>query len=323
MRHFFSIIVLTGLLFIIGFSCLSSKKAQTEPVEDHLTSTGIIVSDTFLLPHIPEVITDPAERAKYLVMHYWDRFDFGCRDLIQRPEISEQAFVDYINILGYVPTEEVDASLGYTLRKAEVDTIMYLHFIQLFEKYFYDPNSPFRNEELYLPVLQEVIHSPLLTEEMRSRYEFQQIMANKNRVGASASDFTYTVSSGQSFRLYDLKSEYILLMFTDPGCSTCEAVTGRLRSSKELNDALALNSATRSMLTVIEIYPDSDLQEWNAHLSEMPRHWVNGYDKSGEIEAKRLYDIKAFPTLYLLDRDKKVLLKDTSIEMIESFFSVQ
>jgi len=322
MRHIFLIIALIGSMLITGFSCLSSKKAQTEPVEEDLTPVEIIVPDTFLLPHIPEIMKDPEERAKYLVMHYWDRFDFTDQNLIRRPEITEQAFVDYINILGYVSNEEADASLIYTLRKAEIDTMMYVHFTELFEKYLYEPNSPFRNEEFYLPVLQEVVNSPLLTEELRSRYGFQQEMARKNRIGDSANDFTYTVSSGQSFRLYDLKSEYTLLMFTNPGCSTCAAVTEHLNKSRELNDALALNSSTRTMLTILALSPDNDLQEWSAHLPEIPRHWVYAYDKSGEIEAKKLYDIKAFPTLYLLDKDKKVVLKDTSIEMIELFFSV-
>ncbi|HBK95202.1 MAG TPA: DUF5106 domain-containing protein, partial [Porphyromonadaceae bacterium] len=39
------------------------------------------------------------------------------------------------------------------------------------------------------------------------------------------------------------------------------------------------------------------------------------------ITKQKLYDIKAIPTLYLLDKDKKVILKDTSIEAIESFFA--
>lgn len=311
-----------------GFSCLSSKKARTESPEEASTpaqdpaQAQTTVADTFILPPVPDIMKAPEERAKYLVMHYWDRFDFSDRTLIGRPEITEQAFVDYINILNYVPKENADASLVYTLQKAEADTLMYVHFTELFEKYFYDPNSPFRNEEYYLPVLEEVTSSPLLKEEKRSRYKFQREMSNKNRIGDSANDLTYTVSSGQSFRLYDLKSEYTLLMFTNPGCSTCAAVTERLNVSEELNRALALNSPTRTMLTVLALSPDNDLDEWLSHLPEIPTRWIYAYDKSGEITTKRLYDIKAIPTIYLLDKNKKVILKDTSIEMVESFFSV-
>lgn len=322
MKRIFSIIALSGFMLVIGFSCLSSKKAQSEPLEEKATPVQAIVPDTFVLPLVPEMMRDSEERAKYLVLHYWDRFDFADRNLILRPEITEQAFVDYINILGYVPKENADASLAYTLHKAGIDTMMYVHFTELFEKYLYDPNSPFRNEEYYLPVLQEVVNSPLLAEERRSHYGFQLDMAMQNRIGERANDFVYTVSSGQSSRLYDLKSEYTLLMFTDPGCSTCAAVTERLKESKELNDVLALNSPGRTMLTILALSPDNNLEEWSARLPEIPARWVYAYDKSGEVTGKRLYDIKAFPTLYLLDKDKKVILKDTSIEAIESFFSI-
>jgi thioredoxin-related protein len=322
MKHIFSIIVLAGLMPAMGFSCLSGKKVQSESIEEKAMPPQTIVPDTFVLPLLPETMKDPEERAKYLVLHYWDRFDFADRKLISRPEITEQAFVDYINIFGYTQKENIDASLVYTMRKAETDTMMYVHFMELFEKYFYDPNSPFRNEEYYLPVLREASNSPLLAEEKRSRYEFQLDMALRNRIGTKANDFAYTVSSGQSLRMYDLKSEYTLLMFTDPGCPTCASVTKHLDESEKLNGALSRNNPERTMLIILAISPDSSTEEWSAHIPEMPARWIYAYDKSGEITGKKLYDIRAYPTLYLLDKEKRVILKDTSEEAIELFFSV-
>jgi len=37
------------------------------------------------------------------------------------------------------------------------------------------------------------------------------------------------------------------------------------------------------------------------------------------IDQKNLYDLKAIPTLYLLDKDKTVLLKDATAEEIEEY----
>lgn len=322
MKHFFSIIFLAEALLIMNCSCLSSKKTQSDLPEEKIMPAQTIVPDTFVLPHIPETIKDPTERWIYLSMHYWDRFDFNDRSLIWRPEITEQAFVDYINVLDFLPKEKSDGSLSYTLHKAENDTLMYIHFLELFEKYFYDPNSPFRNNEYYLSVLEKVMESSLLSEEGRAHYGFQWEMSLKNRVGGEANDFFYTLSSGESFLLYNLKSEYTLLMFTDPGCSTCADVTQHLDKSIELNNALRMNSPSRTMLTILALYLDKDLDAWSRHMSDMPSKWLYAYDKSGEITAKKLYDIRAYPTLYLLDKDKKVILKDASLESIESFFSV-
>ena len=315
-----SFFVFMAVLLI--YSCSSSKKAQSDvSEEDSPIRTQIIVPDTFVLPDIPAEITNSDARAAYLVMHYWDRFDFADEKLTQRPEITEQAFVDYINILTYVPFEKAQESLNYTLKKAEIGNAMYAYFGTLFDKYFYGANSPFRNEEFYVPVLQELVKSDLLSEADKSRYQFQLDMAMKNRVGQTANDFSYTLASGQTQKMSSIRSEYLILMFSNPDCPTCMAVINALTKSPALNNAFSMNSPTRTMLTILTVYPDADIDEWKSHLPQLPANWLHAYDKGMTITKQKLYDVKAIPTLYLLDRDKKVLLKDTSIEAIDAFFS--
>ena len=64
---------------------------------------------------------------------------------------------------------------------------------------------------------------------------------------------------------------------------------------------------------------DEDKEEWERHLPDFPKEWINGYDKKLVIKEKNLYDLKAIPTLYLLDKDKKVLLKDATVAQIDQY----
>jgi thioredoxin-related protein len=155
----------------------------------------------------------------------------------------------------------------------------------------------------------------------KSVYNFQYEMLMKNRVGEKGNNFNYTLASGQTLSLYNLKSEYTLLMFSNPGCQTCEAVTQQLNISDAINNVLDLNSSTRTMLTIISLYTDENIDLWLGHLPKMPQNWIHGYDKGMTITQKKLYDIRAIPTLYLFDKEKNVVLKDTSIEAIENFFT--
>lgn len=308
-------------------SCRSSKKfhsSQHEELGDKISNEFVREPDSilFVLPEIPVTITGAEERAKYLSMHYWDHFDFDVKMAAQYPEIIEQAFVDYINILNYLPQGSANSSLVHTLKLAEADASIYIYFFSLFEKYLYEPNSPFQNEEFYIPVLEEVIKSKIIDRDAKSIYRFQLEMAKKNRVGSKATNFSYTLASGVSFDLYNLKSEYTLLIFSNPGCNSCEIILHQLNRSQPLKRAFSMNSPTRTMITVLTLYPDEDISEWVTHLAEMPTNWIHGYDKGMVVTQKKLYDIKAIPTLYLLDRDKKVLLKDSALEAIESFFSI-
>lgn len=315
-----SFFALTAFLTIYAYS--SSKKVQIDTIsEDSLKREQAIVPDTFVLPHIPDEMTNSDACAEYLVMHYWDRFDFSDEKLTLRPEITEQAFVEYINIFFYVPFDKVKESLNYTLKNAEANKTMYTYFCTLFDKYFYDANSPFRNEEFYIPVLQELVNSEILSETDKSRYRFQFEMVMKNRMGETANDFAYTLASGKSKRMHSIKSEYLVLMFSNPECATCASVTNVLTKSVTLNKAFSMNSPTHTMITVLTVYPDADIDKWKSCLPQMPANWIHSYDKETTITKQKLYDIKAIPTLYLLDKDKKVILKDTSIEAIEAFFA--
>ena len=78
-------------------------------------------------------------------------------------------------------------------------------------------------------------------------------------------------------------------------------------------------STSEQKITVLSIYPDEELDEWRKHLNEFPKEWVNGYDKTFAIKEQQLYDLKAILTLYLLNKDKTVLLKDAPAQTIEEY----
>ena len=71
-------------------------------------------------------------------------------------------------------------------------------------------------------------------------------------------------------------------------------------------------------LQVISLYPDADLEAWRRNLDHMPRRWIVSYDDGCMITENRSYDLRAIPSLYLLDAKKRVLIKDgTDVRVIE------
>ena len=47
---------------------------------------------------------------------------------------------------------------------------------------------------------------------------------------------------------------------------------------------------------------------------------MHAYDKSEVLTNKRVYNLKTLPTIYLLDENKRIILKETSLEELESYF---
>ena len=73
---------------------------------------------------------------------------------------------------------------------------------------------------------------------------------------------------------------------------------------------------TSKELQILAIYADGNQEEWTKEKDYFPPTWINGYDHQDEIYTKGTYVLRMSPTIYLLDSEKKVILKDTKIEDI-------
>lgn len=296
-------------LFMCG-ACNSGKVQEQKEEAVQEEAKG------FKLPEIPAMYTDAEQRANFLVKHYWDNFDFTDTSYIHLPQITEQAFVDFLDVTNHSPLASAYEGMGQLMSGAEKDKKVFDYFVSLADKYLYDPNSPFRNEELYIAVLEKMLESNHLEEVERTRPQYRLQLAQKNRVGTKAINFAYTTASGKQGALYNFKTDYILVYINNPGCHACGEITEGLKQSRIMQYLLS-----EKRVTILCVYPDEDLEEWKKHQADFPNDWINGYDKGTTIRDKDLYDLKAIPSLYLLDKEKTVLLKDATLPQIEQYLS--
>ena len=147
--------------------------------------------------------------------------------------------------------------------------------------------------------------SPLVPPEKRAVYEYDAKMCSINRTGSPAADFRFMDKAGRSHTLYGIDAEYTLLFFSNPGCEACKYIIDALESDTALGSMVS-----SGRLAVANIYIDEDIEAWYGYQDIYPDSWYNGYDPDFIIRTDLLYNVRAIPSLYLLDRDKKVLLKD-------------
>lgn len=305
------IVPVFALLLLV--SC--AKKTSHENAAVNKTETAKV---GFTLPVIPSVITTDAQKYEFLAENYWTNFNFKDTTQIHQNPIAEQLYADFLNLLSQVPPSTAQIGMGKMMNLAQSDSTMYSFFASLGEKYLYDPNSAQRNEALYCAVLENILASKFIDDahkvRPRSRYE----LAQKNKVGDRAINFKYTLASGKQSSLYSIKSMFTLVYFNNPGCGDCKHVKQQLNSSSLLSVMIQGGS-----LKLLSIYPDEDLAEWHKDRSTVPASWINAYDKGTVVKNGNLYDLKAIPTLYLLDSNKRVLLKDARFEEIERYLAAK
>jgi hypothetical protein len=299
------------IIALFAFSSCNNGKAQKEQTAEKQPAAG-----SFTLPEIPAMYASPEQQADFLVKHYWDNFDFTDTTCIHRPKITEQVYAAFLDVANHSPLESAREGMKRLMTNAGKDRKVFHYFVSLADKYLYDPNSPFRNEEYYIAILEKMIETDMLDDAEKSRPQYRLKLAMKNRLGTKALNFTYTIQSGKQGTLYGLSAEYILVYINNPGCHACGEITESLKQSQPVQYML---SAKR--MTILCIYPDEDLGEWKEHQGDFPPSWINGYDKGAVIREKDLYDLKAIPSLYLLNKNKTVLLKDATLPQIEQYLS--
>ena len=270
---------------------------------------------------VPSVLSEDAARAQeFTLKHYWDRFadtslhHLRCDSLyiggVAKEEL-EQAFANWMSVMTEAGPASYDKAVGVLYdkivlcEKADSSSNIYEGTVEVACRYFYDPNSPLRDEEMYLPLCRRLAESPLQDSLHRAKFAKDAANCSLNRIGTKAADFAFSDKNGRIRTLYGIKADWTLLFFSNPGCHACKDIIEHLKAMKGFNESIA-----EKKLAIVNVYIDEDMTGWYDYMPYYPDNWYNGYDHNLVIRTDHLYDVRAIPSLYLLDKEKKVVLKD-------------
>ncbi|MBO7199591.1 MAG: DUF5106 domain-containing protein [Alistipes sp.] len=312
MRQNYYILLLVAMLLV---SCGGAKTKKQEikdvAVEHYEPGTRQVDVDFDIYRYTSKEEFDGA------IGRYWDGFDFECGErVVEYDTVSvTQAFVDYVAYINVgMEPKQCDSLLRSLMHRAEESRQVLDLFAYVAESVLHDPNSPMRNDELYIPILEVLVESPLYDEYDRIAPAYDLELARQNRIGNVANDIVYTLASGKTGRLHSIDAEYVILMFSNPGCPMCREIIEEIGASPLINEMME-----NDLIEVLAVYPDEDLEAWRDHIGDIPQSWINGYDDGMRITQERSYNLQAIPSLYLLDSEKRVIIKDgTSVAQIEN-----
>jgi len=294
-------IFMFSFLSLVTLSCKQGKVSDDGNAKDSLHTT--------LLDNASEGKRAPS------VLHFWDDYNFGDTNLIHNPNVSEQALVDFLDLLRSVDQPQAAIAIKTVFDKAAINEKVFAYFREKSESYLYDPNSPMRSDVYYQPVLEYLIAARQTSDTDRERYKTRLTMVRKNMPGSVANNFNYTDLVGESKSIHEQFGMSKLLVFYDPNCPHCRDILKQMAGSPHLN-ALIHDKA----LKVLAVCPVGDVDGWKAYQQNIPDNWTNGFVKEEVVIHKGLYDLRAFPTIFLIDNNNNVILKDTELEQIVNVF---
>lgn len=265
------------------------------------------------VPDIPDSITDPQRRADFALQHFWDEADFTDSRWAVDSATVEQNFSNFAYLIPYGTEEAAKSAVATLLKKAAANKSAFNLMLYTADKYLFDPNSPMLNEKTYSYFLTSLITMPQVSSTKKELYKYQLEAIRLNAPGTTANDFDFEDRKEKKMSLLAMPhTKYTVLGFYDPDCDHCKEIIAAMRDSDILNKAIKNHEVQIAM-----IYSGDNRALWDETKDSMPLDWTIGYDLTG-VEDSDLYINRASPTLYLLDKDFKVLAKDIPVQALLS-----
>lgn len=289
------------LTFIILFSQALMAQEQTAPAAEKVT---------FPMVAVPDEITDPQARAKYLGEHFWDNVDFATAS----EALVEQGLIDMASIFPLLNSETLISSMTALVKKAETSKAGLLMMLLLADKYLYGTASPLYNEAAYRGLLQSALISKALNKADKEPYQKQLVILEMNNEGSAAVDFDMQLVDGSKAKLSDIEAPVSILFFYAADNLDCKLQRFRLTQARLVNYLQRAGG-----IKIVAVCVEGDKAAWEKFRADSPKEWLHVFDASGKIKSENLYDLRTLPRLYLLDEQKTVLLKNTKADDIEQY----
>lgn len=126
-----------------------------------------------------------------------------------------------------------------------------------------------------------------------------------------AEDFPVVTVEGQEMKLSDLpKGRLTILVFFDPDCKACRQALFGLKHSSLVNQLIS-----EEVLQVMTVHVGYEEWLWREMLNDMPETWIRTTQKT-EMRDSKCYDLSSLPALYLLDADRRIMMRGYYAEQL-------
>jgi peroxiredoxin len=276
----------------------------------------------------PVTKDDSLANYEYYKKHYWDGITFMDDRIIRTPFFLPKVGKYFREVLSPAPDSIIRES-DYLLLRARTAPEMYKFLLNWLTDEYINPR--YMGQDAVFVHLFEKYHSKgissWLNEKQMTAISNRAYMLMSNLIGDQAANLEMTDSLGKPQALYDVKAPYVVVCFWDPTCSHCREEVPQLDSffharwEKEGVKIFGVLTEPKEQVKWREFINKYNLQSWiNVYQTEEQKKVIEDEKKPSY---KQLYDVTQTPTLYLLDKDKRIIAKKLTFQQMDDLLQMK
>ena len=284
-----------AIMLFCAIGNLNAQESQSQP---------ITLSALFEYPTVPEDIEDWTERNNWLIENFWNNFNFKQKSVGQIQ--LNHAFKTWTVPMRFASKDIVMKTTDKLLSKLSKNPTMLYQFTKSAEETLYSPKSEIWIDEVYVKFIEAITKNKKIDEIRKVRYKDQLNKLNNSLVGNTMPDFSYIDRNGETTE-FKPTAGFSIIEFGHPDCTDCKISKIHLES-----DVVIGRFINEGKIDMFYIIPDMDNEDWQNMVADYPVNWKVGASE----DAEDIFDIRLSPTFYIIDSEKKIILKNAPVEEV-------
>jgi thiol-disulfide isomerase/thioredoxin len=280
---------------------------------------------------IPVTRQDSIDNYNEYRKHYWDGISFMDERIVRTPFFPKKVERYYRDVIP-PDADTIIKDVDYKLLLARSAPEMYKFLLNWLTDEFISPK--YMGQDKVFVHLFEKYHSKglskWLNEKQMEAISRRAYMLMANLIGEKAADLEMLGTDDKPTSLYKLDADYTVIAFWDPNCGHCKEEIPRLDS---IYRATWKNHNVKIFAVLTPEGKVSVKPEWLKFIKENNiSDWTHVY-KTREMEDadyaaqrpgfRQLYDINMTPTIYLLDKEKRIIGKKLTLLQLNDLLEVK
>ncbi|TFV94309.1 redoxin domain-containing protein [Algoriphagus kandeliae] len=296
---------------------LEVREYQDKLIQEHPKSFTAAIIKANLAIDYPEFEGSPEEvqmsQYRYTKDHYFDNLDLSDPRMLRTPFLFSR-IDNYVQRLTYQNPDSLIQSIDWILNEtkpAEETFKFYLiHFLNTYAR-----SKIIGMDAVYVHLALNYYATGQA--DWTDPEQLEKIVSNAKTlepllIGKVAPDLKLQRPDGLPVRLHEVNSPYTVLYFWRYDCGACKTSTPIMKRFFEKYKDQGVQLMAVCMKTGDEVGGC-----WDYVNEQEIGDWLHTVDPNGTAQVHAVYDVKSTPTIYILDQEKRIVLKRLGADQLD------
>ncbi|MGE0079332.1 MAG: redoxin domain-containing protein [Bacteroidales bacterium] len=270
---------------------------------------------------VPENATNPdslrwAHGYQFNKVHYFDNIDFSDSRLLRTPILEGKINTYFDRVLIPNPDSIIPQAIDL-IEKSKANKEMFQYVLSFLSNKFIT-SERMGMDGVFVVIAEKYYLSGeawWADQKMIDKFKERVSALKPNLIGNIAPDLWLPNEHGKYFRLSDVKAKITVVYFWDPECGHCKKITPELKKTYDKYKSKGLS--------VYGVYTQGDQPKWMEYIEKNGLTWLNVWDPTFSSNFRNLYDIYSTPVMFVLDSNKKIIIKRISVETLNQYLEAE